>query len=366
MDGPENNTTSHGTVGAVLGMLSPNETNETNETGETGETGEHSEPGEAGALPGPSLDWDDEPTERLPVFSPVLDQPSWPVLSTPVITLAQPGDVMVFVPEPRRRRGFWILAAIVVALLAGVVLGHAVVFGRTGADKQVPAAIAGPPPGSQVSPTEPAGAERPLPVTGRRVTAPLGSATARRIEVVGGSTRLVVRSADLGNRLFNIATLDASAVPQVVNAGNGVRLELVRTGKAGTIGAEIQLNAKVRWTLALDGGSAEQDVDMRAGGLVSVDLAGGASRAVLRLPAPAGTTPLMVTGGVSELDIVTGSGVPVRLRLGRGANTAGLDGKTYRKVMPGATLASSGWATAVNRYDVVATAPVDLVQVIDG
>jgi hypothetical protein len=353
MDGPENNTTSHGTVGSILGLLSPSE------------TGEHSGHGVAGAPPDSSPGRDDDPTERLPVFSPVPDQPSRPARTVAVITPAEPRKAMVFVPQRRLRRGFWILA-IVVALLAGLMLGRTAVFGRTGADKQAPAAVAGPPPGYHTSPTEPTGAEKPLPVTGRRVTAPLGSATARRIEVVGVSTKLVVRSADLGSRLFSIATLDASAVPQVVNTRNGVRLELVRTGRAGSIGAEIQLNAKVRWTVALDGGSAEQDIDMRAGGLVSIDLAGGASRAVLRLPPPAGTMPLMVSGGVSELDILTGSGVPVRLRLGRGADTADLAGTTYRKVMSGATLASSSWATAMNRYDVVATAPVDSVHVDNG
>jgi hypothetical protein len=354
MDGPEDNTTSHGTVGAVLGLLSPSRADE------------HSGPGVAGAPPDPSPGRDDDPTVRLPVFSPVLDQPSRPVRTVAVITSAEPREVMVFVPQRRRRRGFWILAAIVVALLAGIVAGRTAVFDRTGADKQAPAVVAGPPPRYHTSATGPSGAEKPLPVTGRRVTAPLGSVTARRIEVVGVSTKLVVRSADLGNRLFSIATLDASAVPQVVNTRNGVRLDLVRTGKAGTIGVQIQLNAKVRWTVALDGGSTEQDIDMRAGGLVSIDLAGGVSRAVLRLPPPAGTMPLMVTGGVSELDILTGSGVPVRLRLGRGADTADLAGTTYRKVMSGTTLASSSWATAMNRYDVVATAPVDSVHVDNG
>ena len=275
--------------------------------------------------------------------------------------------VIVYEPEPRRSWGLLVLTAVLVSLTVGVVLGQTVadVPRTASAAAQTQPAGAGysTPPTATPSPSSQAVPGQPLPVTGQRVSAPLGKIRAQQFEVSGGATQVTVRSVDLGDRLFDIAALDDSAVPRVVTLADGPRLDFIRTGAPGRIGAVIQLNSRVQWKLHLVGGAAEQDIDMRAGGLAGIDLIGGASRAVLQLPVPKGTVAVTVSGGASELDVQTGPGVPVRVRLGKGADNTVIDGRARTKVRPGTTLTSTGWTTTTNRYDITAPAKVNVLRV---
>ena len=83
---------------------------------------------------------------------------------------------------------------------------------------------------------------------------------------------------------------------------------------------------------------------MAAGGLARIELAGGASHAALELPRPTGTIALRVTGAVSDLRIRAGNGRPVRLRLGKGADTATVDGTSHRNVKSGTAITLPGLA----------------------
>jgi hypothetical protein len=297
----------------------------------------------------------DEPTQTLPIIAGDSPAPPRPAPAPPAPAVAARA-VIVYEPEPRRPWRLWVFTAVLVALTIGVVLGQTVAFQptfRSAANAQageVPSVVPGP--STQASP-----------VAGRPVTAPLGSAKTRLLEVVGDSTVLHVRSANLGDLLFSVTAADPSAVPRLVNTEHGPRLEMVRTNTGGTVGADIVLNAKVSWTVRLTGRSTEQDVDMRVGGLAGVGLAGGASRVVLQLPKPAGTVPLSVTGAVTELSVQAAAGIPVRLRLAKGAAVATIDGTTYRAVRPGAALTSARWKTAKDRYDVAASATVSYISV---
>jgi hypothetical protein len=190
------------------------------------------------------------------------------------------------------------------------------------------------------------------------VTAPLGAARTRLLEVTGASTVLNVRSANLGDVLYRITTTGSGALPKLVDTARGPRLDLVPTGAADVLGADIQINAKVSWTIRLVGRSSEQNVDLRAGGLAGVELAGGAVRAALWLPQPKGTVTLPVTGAVSDLTVTAETGTPVRLRLGAGAVSATVDGTTYRTVKAGAAVTSTGWKSTRNRYAVATSAAV--------
>ena len=124
--------------------------------------------------------------------------------------------VIVYEPEPRQSRWFLILAAVLVALTTGVVLGQAVAYqpasraGSTAATGPVPAY--GTPPEAFPSPSVPA-----APVVGPPLTAPLGSARTRLIEVTGASALLRIRSADLGPLLFSVTAMDGGAMPGVVD-----------------------------------------------------------------------------------------------------------------------------------------------------
>jgi hypothetical protein len=262
--------------------------------------------------------------------------------------------VIVYEQEPRPRRALWVFTALMVALTSGVVLGQASAY-RAPAQRSVSAAqiVAAPtyetPPPS-VSPT---------PVPGPQISAPLGSAKTRVIEVTGASTSLRIHSADLGALLYSVDTLDGSAMPGVEDTPGGPRLSLARTGVDAT---EVRLNSKVRWTIRLAGEATTQEIDMRAGGLAGIELAGSSSDAMLNLPRPAKAMALRVTGTIGNLRIRAGDDVPVRLRLSKGADTATLDGTQRQNAKSGTVLASKGWQSAKKRYDVKASAR--LVSVI--
>jgi hypothetical protein len=84
---------------------------------------------------------------------------------------------------------------------------------------------------------------------------------------------------------------------------------------------------------------------------------------MLDLPRPAKTVALRVTGAVGSLRIRAGDDVPVRLRLGKGADTATLDGAQRQNAESGTVLASAGWKSATKRYDVRTYAKVASVTV---
>jgi hypothetical protein len=308
--------------------------------------------------PGPRPTFANEPTQQFPVVAPRKPEPAPAKVEARAVIVYE-----------RRSWGLWVLTAVLVALTVGVVLGQTVADApRTAsAAAQTQPADAGfstpPSPSDQAVPPGQVSPGLGLPVTGQRVSAPLGKDRSQQFEVSGGATLVTVRSADLGDRLFDIAALNDSVVPRVVTTADGPRLEFIRTGAPGRIGALIQLNSAVKWKLRLVGGAAEQDVDMRAGGLAGVDLVGGASRALLQLPTPKGTVPLTVSGGASELVVQAGPGVPVRVKLGKGADDTVVDGKARKRVKPGTTLTPTGWAKSTNRYDLTVPAKVGTLRV---
>jgi hypothetical protein len=295
-----------------------------------------------------------EPTQVLPLVTA-----SPPRMPPPMVVARA---VIVYQERPRRPWRLWVFTVAIVALTIGVVLGQTAAFDpvyRPAAGAQVePLPPAVPLPSGPL----PSTLEQPWPDAAHRITTPLGSVRARRLEVAGASAVLRVRGADLGDNLFDIATTDRSAVPSLTESKQGSRLELTRTAEPGTVGAELQLNTKVSWTLKLAGGSAEQTIDMRAGVVAGIEVVGGTAQLVLQLPEPKGTVLVSVSGPVGELIVRTAAGTAVRLRLRGGAKTATVEGKKPRKLKAGSALTSDGWSAAENRYDVVAADPVTSVS----
>jgi hypothetical protein len=309
----------------------------------------------------------DEPTQLLPVVAPSrslkppLKPPSNPPMKPPLGPPLGPPPrvaaraVIVYAEQPRRPWRLCAFTAVLVALTVGVVLGQAEAFERTYRSTASAQTVMVPPATAAVA----GPAEAPWPDAEHRVTAPLTSVRTRILEVAGASTVLRVRSVDLGETLLDVATTDRSAVPRLTDTGQGSRLDLVPTGASGTVGAEIQLNRKVAWTLKLTGGSSEQYVDMLAGGLAGIAIGGGTGHVELHLPKPKRSVRLTVTGPVRELTVRTSAGV--RLRLAAGADTAVVDGKTRRNVKAGTALTSAGWRSARNRYEITCSDAVSAV-----
>jgi hypothetical protein len=83
----------------------------------------------------------------------------------------------------------------------------------------------------------------------------------------------------------------------------------------------------------------------------------------MQLPEPAGTVPVTLAGGASQVNISLPKGVPARLRLYGGASLAMLGGRAYSGVSGGKILTGPGWSAAANRYDFAAPAGVSLISV---
>jgi hypothetical protein len=197
------------------------------------------------------------------------------------------------------------------------------------------------------------------------VSAPLAGREAAQFELLTGAASVTVRTQDLGTDLYRISTpLDSGLFPKTVDHDGRVELHLITSGPPGPSAVDIQLNSSVRWALRIAAGATQQTLDFSAGKVSGVDIAVGVTRIDLSLPRPQGTVPVRLTGGASELAIHTPSGVPTRVTAGSGAGTISLNGVQRSGVPAGTVLATGGWDTATDRYDVqlssgVATVTVD-------
>ena len=194
-------------------------------------------------------------------------------------------------------------------------------------------------------------------------TAPLDGRTAAGFELIAATTKVTVRTQDLGDRLFRITSAgDSGTAPNPVLSGDRVQLLLSPDGDGASGNVEVLLSAKVTWGLRFVGGTDEQVVDVTGGKVSSIDIAGGSRRVDLRLSQPTGTVPVRVTGAVDELSVLSPADSPVRIKVDSGAKTVAAGDKTLRDVRPGSTLTPKGWKVP-NRYDVDAASRVTLLTV---
>lgn len=182
-------------------------------------------------------------------------------------------------------------------------------------------------------------------------------------ELVSAARKVTVRSADLGDTLFEATTGEESGIlPQPTVTGERVQLNLAPTG-AGDVGdVEIVLSSKVRWDLTFSGAAEEQILNLTGGRVEGLELSGGAKRTEIELPAATGTVPLRVSGAVDELMMRSPEGNPVRVKVKGGAQTVSAGARTLSDLEPGATLTPKDWATE-DRYDVEAASPLVLLMV---
>jgi hypothetical protein len=297
--------------------------------------------------------------QPVPQAQPVLNEPTQ-ALPTVKPLKAAARAVIVYQETVRRPWRLWAFTAILVALTVGVILGQTVAFEptyRSSANANA-AVVPTPVPSPSPAPTP------SWPDAAHRVTAPLGTTRSRTLILTGTSSILHVRSADLGKSLYDIATIDRSAVPRVTTTKQAATLDLIATGDDGTVGADIQLNSQVAWTLKLAGGLNEQSIDMQAGGLAALHLTGGSAHTAILLAPAKGTVPLTVKGPLGDLTVSSRTPVPLRLNLTDGAGSAVLNGKAHPSPRPGTTLTATGWSKAKNRYDLTTTGAVNAALII--
>ncbi|MEV6599781.1 hypothetical protein AB0M36_23445 [Actinoplanes sp. NPDC051346] len=311
----------------------------------------------------------DEPTVEWPVitdFTSEDDDPPRDAAREATAPETSPDDVgTALVGRPRdrapgRRRlvgaglatAALLLIGVSVTLLARDTDAPGGVGGRRGPVAAAPADSGAPAP---AQPDEPPVADRPAP--GRSTTAPLDGRTAAGFEVVDGATAVTLRTTDLGDRLYTVSTPpDSAVVPRAAEQDGRVRLFLDRAGGHRPATVDIALTSRVRWDLRVAGGASLNTIDLSDGGVSGVDLTGGASRINLILPRPDGTLSVRMTGGVSLFDVRTADRVPVRVRVGGGADQVVLNGHSHSRVAAGSLFTPASWARAADRIDVDAAA----------
>ncbi len=201
---------------------------------------------------------------------------------------------------------------------------------------------------------------------GKVATAALNGRTTAGFELIAATTKVTVRTQDLGDDLFRITSAgDSGTAPSPVLSDDRVQLLLSPDGEGASGNVEVLLSAKVTWGLRFVGGTDEQIVDVTGGKVSSIDIAGGSRRVDLRLSQPTGTVPVRVTGAVDELSVLSPEGSPVRVKVDSGAKTVAAGDKTLRDVKPGSTLTPKDWKVP-NRYDVDAASRVTLLTVRTG
>lgn len=256
---------------------------------------------------------------------------------------APPGDR----PSAGNRRWFIITLAVVVVLgLVAVVAGVM----RFLSDDTAPATTA--PPGNSAP---------------RVVTGPIGDLNEAVFDVVNGASALTLKAADLGTDLYRVETPAGGAlVPHVENNSGNVQLHLVPSGDTGPGSVEVQLNAKLAWTLKLTGSVGEEKIDLSGTTVKKVDVMGGGQLIELTLPKPTGVLTVTMTGGAGQFIVHAPRDVPAKLTLGNGAGTVNVDGKEQKSVKGGTTISPPGWDAAKDKIDVNATAGASVLTIDRG
>jgi hypothetical protein len=90
----------------------------------------------------------------------------------------------------------------------------------------------------------------------------------------------------------------------------------------------IVLHPAVEWTIAIRGGLARGELDLSAGTVARIDIAGGCSDVLLDLPLPAAVVPIRISGGASHLGIRRPAETGVGLDVAGGLAMLRLDDRT--------------------------------------
>jgi hypothetical protein len=195
----------------------------------------------------------------------------------------------------------------------------------------------------------------------RTITAPLDGRTAASFELVAATTKVNVKTQDLGDDLYKITSAD-DTLPTAVVSDDRVQLHLTADGVNADGQVQVLLSTKVKWALRFVGGAEQQVVDLTAGKVSGLEVLGGTRRLQLALPKPAGTVPISVTGAIEDFSITSPKDSPVRVKVDGGAKTVAAGERTLQNVEAGSTLTPKGWSVP-NRYDVDAAARVTLLSV---
>jgi uncharacterized protein (TIGR02246 family) len=204
------------------------------------------------------------------------------------------------------------------------------------------------------------------------LAAPLGQATSGRLVLKPGAARLTVRGDPTMTDLYR-ASFDTPA-PTVRVQGGTVTVHYPRMARLRDLrallgprpGGQVALNGSIPWYVRVHGGTAHTTFDLSRVALYAIELDGGVSQVAVVLPAPSGTVPVRVAGGVHELTVLRPAGVAVRVRVGHGARDLTLDDQHFGAVGGSTRWQTPGYDQASDRYDVAVSGGADTLTVHTG
>jgi len=126
---------------------------------------------------------------------------------------------------------------------------------------------------------------------------------------------------------------------------------------------EIVLHPVVTWELVVRGGLSSLEGDLRAGSVSSIEVSGGCSNVELRLPKPAETVPINITGGASHLRLSRPSDVGVAVAVTGGISSLRLDDQRFDSIGGSAQLETPVHIPGSPRYDIRVTGGASNVRV---
>ena len=197
------------------------------------------------------------------------------------------------------------------------------------------------------------------------LAAPLSSATAGYLKFVGGADSVTIR-ADVSAAEDLYRARFGGTVPSVHAEDGAVGIEYPRAWNPlnwRRYSADVALNARVPWRIAVDGGVSGLDADLSGLRLESFGVDGGAGDVDLMLPEPSGTVSIRIEGGVNNLCVRRPRSVAARVHVEGGAGKLALDGQRFGTDVCEATMESPSYAGATDRYEIVVGGGANSVSV---
>lgn len=182
--------------------------------------------------------------------------------------------------------------------------------------------------------------------------APLGPRAAARVIVESSATRLRFGGSAVEGNLVG-ATFEGP-LPDVRAQAGTVRMRYARGAASAltTREANVALSAAVPWAIEIEGGVTDLVGSLAAVALDRLELDGGANHIDLELPRPTGTSFVRISGVVSRARFARPRGTQVALRVAGGVSHLTFDGKSYKNVSGSRRVASKGFASAEDRYEI--------------
>lgn len=194
---------------------------------------------------------------------------------------------------------------------------------------------------------------------------------------VGGAS--VSRARLLVTAGLNNVTLGTASMEDLCRAsvGSGQDVELTESGGRVTLApsrrllfggwmgpGEISLQAGLRWSLEVAGGANRLTADFSDVFVESLTLRGGGNRIAIVLPAPQGTVPLAIGGGVSRVELRVPAGSALRLTTRGGASRLRIGNMRLGAVGGRLDWQSPEYATAEDRYEISVGGGADRLDIL--